>query len=391
MRVKRVVQLSRTTSMRRFGKFVERRARRTFEACLDVVWPVSVRDALPADEPIRKVLFVRPNFRIGNIVLATAWLPALHARFPSARIDYLVGDSMASLLEGLPIAHVYQVSRQFIVAPWRFVALFLRLRREHFDLAIDGGMGSYSGALYGFLSGARQRLGFAGRGDRFLTVRLPRPSLKSAYEAAAAFARALGVTCPTQAIYSVSAAEDAAAVERLHGLGLRPGGAHERFLAVFVGGHLEKRWPPQNWLELVERLAAEAVPVVVFVGPEETGFIDTLRSAAQPSVHVVPPDRLRAFAALLSHATLLVTADSGPMHLAVALGIPTLTLLQQERSRYYVPRGPDDRALFRPTCADVMAVLHAHPRWALLCPQHTAAPAPTGTGTGCDADETRPR
>jgi heptosyltransferase-3 len=361
--------------MRRLGKAVERQTRRAFDALLDVVWPSADLGALPAGYAARKVLLVRPNFRIGNTVLATALLPALQARFPGARIDQLAGDTTACLLEGLPIDRVHCVSRMFIVAPWRFVALFVRLRKERYDVAVDGGMGSFSGALYAFLSGARERVGFGGRGDRFLTARLHLERLTNAYEEAPAFARALGVTCPTRPLYQVTPAEDAAALAQLRALGLAADHTCRPFIAAFVGGHLEKRWPQREWSELLVRLDGEGLPVVVFIGPEEVAFASHLRSEAPPTLRIVPPQPLRAFAALLARATLLLTPDSGPMHLAVAAGVPTVALLQYERSPYYAPRGPEDRVLWQPRWVDVLATLRQHPRWKLVAPRRGAAGA----------------
>jgi heptosyltransferase-3 len=344
------------------------------EALLDFVWPASRTSTLAADTPVHKVLFVHPNFRIGNIVLATALLPVVRARFPGARLDYLAGDVAASLLDGQPIDRVYCISRRFLLAPWGFVALFLRLRREHYDVAVDGGIGSYSGALYALFSGARQRIGYDGRGSRFLTVCLgPPPRIANAYETAGELARALGVTCQTRPTYHVRPEEDATAKTMLGEWGMVRDGAVPPFLAAFVGGHLGKRWPQARWTELLSRLNEDGVAVVVFIGPEETQYGRSL-SATRPQLRVIPPQPLRLFAALLSHAMLLVTPDSGPMHLAAAVGVPSVALLLQERSRFYAPQGAEDRALFRPECEEVMTALHHHPRWPLLKPRDAVRP-----------------
>ncbi len=354
--------------MRRLGKVAERAARHGLEAMLGVLWPPGESAALVTEPGIRTVLFVQPNFRIGNTMIATAIVPVLRARFPGARLDCLVGDTTASLLDGQPIDQIHCVSRHFLLMPWRFVALFVRLRRERFDLAVDGGMGSYSGALYAFLSGARQRVGFAVRGDRFLTTRFPSTRLVSAYDGAEAFARALGVACPTGPRYRVRPEERAAAVATLSSLGLVRDGGVRPFVAAFVGGHLAKRWPERCWSDLVARLHGAGVPLVIFLGPEEIGRAAALRAQTAPGLRVVPPQPLRAFAALLAHATLLVTPDSGPMHLAAALGVPTVAVLQQQRSWFYVPRGSHDRALFRPDCSEVLAAMSENPRWPMLAP-----------------------
>jgi lipopolysaccharide heptosyltransferase III len=370
----RLVELSRSARMRRLGRALDRSARRVLDAVLDVVWPPGANGQLPDAETVRSILLVRPNFRIGNTVLATALIPVLQARFPAASIDYLAGDTTAKLLDGLPIHRVHCISRSFLLAPWRFIALFFLLRRQQFDLAIDGGLGSLSGALYAYLSNARQRLGGAGRSSRFLTVRLQLPPVGNAYETAANLARAFGVDVPAWPSYRVSAAEAAVAFPLLRDLGLTVGDDVRPFVAAFVGGHQNKPWPRDHWLELIGQLDAEGTPAVVFVGPEETNFVAALQMQARRSVRVVPPQALRTFASLLARATLLVTPDSGPMHLAAALGVPVVALIQTDGSRFYAPPGRENRVLWRPTSAEARAALHAHPRWALLTPHRSGEP-----------------
>ncbi|MGH7790330.1 MAG: glycosyltransferase family 9 protein, partial [Candidatus Binatia bacterium] len=201
------------------------------------------------------------------------------------------------------------------------------------------------------------------RGNRFLTVRFPATRMRNAYGGAAEFANALGVQCPTQPLYEILPDERAAAVARLAELGLVSDGQVRPFVAAFVGGHLEKRWPQDRWLELLTAVQASGARLVVFIGPEEVASGARLQSDGPVDLRLVPPQPLRAFAALLGHAALLITPDSGPMHLAVALRVPTLALLQRQRSWFYAPQGADDRALFQPSCADVLSALTAHPRW----------------------------
>ena len=72
----------------------------------------------------------------------------------------------ATLLEQLPIDRVHTVSRGCLVRPWRFVALFRELRRRRYDVAVDGGMSSFSGGLYAYLTGAPHRIGHRGAADK---------------------------------------------------------------------------------------------------------------------------------------------------------------------------------------------------------------------------------
>jgi len=371
--------------LQRLGKTLGRAARDAIDACMGAIWPrPACRDASSIAH-VRKILLVRSNFRMGNTILATALLPVLRQRFPDARVDYLVGEGSAVLLRGLPIAYVHTISQRFILAPWRFAGLILRLRRRRFDLAVCP-QSSFSAALFAYLSGARQRLGITGHGDRFLTICVDPPLSKRPYDRAKHYARVLGVGCSPRTQYRVSGAEDEVAVAILSRLGLRRDRAVAPFLAAFVGGHLSKRVPRQDWLDLFGELRRIGLTVVVFVGLEETAFADLLRSNTAAPVYVVPPQPLRVFGALLARATLLLTPDSGPMHLAAALDVPIIALLRRERSRRWLPGRPEDRELLRPDAATVLATLRQHPRWELIAPDPSRCPPPVVLG-GPQVDE----
>lgn len=348
----------------RVGNAVGRRGKRVLGRVLDTMLSTPPNVPIDAVGEARRVLIVRPNFRIGNTLITAPLILALRQRFPGARLDYLSGDTTAVLLAHLPVDTVHVVSRRFVIEPWRFAALFARLRRMHYDVALEGAMGSFSGGLYTYLTGARYRVGCCGKTDCFLNVRLPRVPISHAYDRPVTVARLLGVSCPDHPVYVVSAEEQAAALALLARLELTAGSVVLPFLAMFVGGHQDKRWPAARWIELARSLAMLGGRVVVFLGPEEARVERQYRRELPPSARVLPPQPLRLFAALWSSARLIVTADSGPMHLAAAFGVPAVTILQADASLRYVPRAAQDRVLVRPTAAEALAAVVTHTVWA---------------------------
>jgi len=354
---------------RKAGKRIEIGLKRLLDRVLRRALRATTDGSLDDVRDVRRVLLVRPNFRIGNTLLATPLVAALHRRFPAASVDVLAGDVTATLLEQLPIDRVHTVSRGCLVRPWRFVALFRELRRRRYDVAVDGGMSSFSGGLYAYLTGAPHRIGHRGAADPFLTVRLPVPARSGhVCDRFAAFARQLGEPSAERPLYVVSPHEACEAGARLAETSLAGQVRHGVFVALFVGGHMDKRWPVERWLALVDELVACGCPLLVFVGPEERGLV--ARFAEHAPGAVIPPGGLRAFAALLARATLVVTPDSGALHLSVALGRPTVALLQRERSLRFRPRGRDDVVLLRPGVADVLAALRTHRTWPTLVREH---------------------
>lgn len=360
----RLMSLAHHPLAQRLGKALGHWGKHVLGRGLDAVLPTPPNVPIDAVRDVRRVLIVRSNFRIGNTLIATPLILALRQRFPGAQLDYLGGDTTAALLAHLPVDRLHLVSRRFIARPWQFVALFARLRRVRYDVAVEAGMGSFSGGLYTYLTGARYRVGCGGRADRFLNVRLPKVHAAHVYDSPLVFARLLGVSCPDHPVYIVGDDERTAALALLERLELAAGSAALPFIAVFVGGHQDKRWLAARWIELARSLATSGGRVIVFLGPEEAQLERQYRRELPPTVRVLPPQRLRLFAALWGAARLIVTPDSGPMHLAAALGVPAIALLQSDASLIYAPRAPQDRVLMRPTVAGAVAAVVTHPAWA---------------------------
>ncbi|MBM4246244.1 MAG: glycosyltransferase family 9 protein [Deltaproteobacteria bacterium] len=345
----------------RVGSTLSPYGRTLLQRTLDLFLPVEANVALSEIGDVRRILLVRPNFRLGNALITSPLIPALRVRFPGARLDYLGGEGTLAALDHMPIDERIPISRGFVARPWRFVGLFLEIRRRHYDLAIEGAMGSFSGGLYTWLSGARHRLGVPRRNERFLDVRLPPTPVAHAYDGPVAFAAHLGVACPDHPVWVVTDGERRAAHALLRQRGLEAAdGRLEPFAALFVGGHGAKRWPVRQWADLARRLHGEGIRVALFAGPEEAGDVTGLRATLGDGIVVVEPQPLRTFAAVLAAARLVVTPDSGPMHLAAAVGTPVIAVLASRGSTFFGPRGPADVALIEPNVPDVVAAVRNH-------------------------------
>lgn len=349
---------------KRFGKAGRRFSNRLLSGLL----PLPRNHSVGEIADVRTVLLVRPNLRIGNTILSTPFIPALRAMFPGARLLVLGSETSGVVLENLPIDGVHVLSRSFVLRPWRLTGLLRRLRAERIDVAVEAGMGSFSGSMFALLSGARYRVGCEGSASRFLNVRVPRPRVAHVRDRIPEFVRALGGECSDELVWRVSAQESDAAGRLLADPARADQQLERGFLAIFVGGHLDKRVPDDQWVAIVEELDRAGARFVVLAGPEEHALRDRL--AARPSLgrHVLPPQPLRIVAAVMARADLVLTTDSGPMHLSSALGRPTIALLERERSRRFVPRGAEDRVLMSPGVEEVVAGVREHPRWGAVAP-----------------------
>lgn len=357
---------ARQPSFQRAGRRLGKAGRRFSNRLLSRLLPLAPNRRIAEFPEVRTVLLVRPNLKIGNTILSTPFIPALRAMFPGARLLVLGSETSGVVLEHLPIDGIHVLSRAFVLRPWRLAALVRRLRAEKIDVAIEAGMGSFSGSLFALLSGARCRVGCEGSASRLLNVRVPQMHADHVRDRIPAFVRSLGGECEDALVYCVSDAENEAAV-RLLGESARADQHLDRgFLAIFVGGHLDKRLPDDRWVSIVDELDRAEARFLVLAGPEEHAL--RLQLGGRPALarHLLPALPLRIVAAVMARSDLVLTTDSGPMHLASALGRPTIALLERERSRRFVPRGREDRVLMSPGATEVTDALRAHPRWAAV-------------------------
>ncbi|HKE12413.1 MAG TPA: glycosyltransferase family 9 protein [Myxococcota bacterium] len=333
---------------------IRRRLRRLVLRVLFVLAPRG--DApLPDVKSARRVLVVLVNFRLGNTLLATPAVRALTESVSGKTIDFLGGPSAPAFLQGFGLHEVIGLKRWDLFAPHRFFRLVRRLRRARYDLAIHlGGASTSLGALLARLSGAPERVGAAGSGRNFFfTTALQAERHPHKVDQMLAFVRALGIEAAGERCLVL------APEERERGrtfLRQRCGAA--RPVVIFVGarGHKGKRWSLLSLGAVATRVRAWGLPVLVVLGPEEEPDLVAVRQALGDAVYVHGLG-LREVAALLADCAAVVTPDSGPMHLAIAAGAPTVALFRKPNHVRWGPRPPLGEVVFDPRGEDAEQTL----------------------------------
>jgi lipopolysaccharide heptosyltransferase I len=263
----------------------------------------------------RRVLLIKPS-ALGDIVQTLPVLAALRQRWPQAIFSWVINDGFAGLLHGHPdLERVLPFPRR---RGWsRLPALIAQLRG--YDLAIDL-QGLFRSAALAWLSGAPRRLGFRhSREGAWLayTDRLETPVKQMpAVLANWSVAQALGCPgAPPPIRLGITAEHRQRVATLLAGV---PGPR----IAVHAGASWEtKRWPATHFATLL-RLARErfGAGVVLVGGPGEEALAAQLPS----DLNLVGRTDLLTLAAVLQSAQVMLSNDSGPMHLAAALGTPVV-------------------------------------------------------------------
>lgn len=358
------------------ARFLEKRMKRYLLGSIKYIVKAPAPETIDSLVGIEKILIIRPNFRLGNALISTPVIDAFRDRFPSARIDYLATDKTWPLLQQRPVDHFHLLSRAAILRPWQCVTLLRRLRAQRYDLAVQVSGGSTSGFIVTRLIGARYSMGSGKGHQRWYNIEAEGKS-SHAYDAIVNLTRPLGVACRNRPLLQLTEQERYQAITKIQQLvSLHP--SDTNFIAIFVGGHQNKRWPLEFWLMLIDAMEARKIRYVVFLGPEEFRLLPPIEQRLMSSLYgsLCPPLSIRHFAAVLGRARLLVTPDSGPMHLAAALDVATISLVRQKKSLAFVPREAYDTILWRPEVSTVIEAIRAN-----LDGQNSTAPVQSASAT----------
>jgi lipopolysaccharide heptosyltransferase I len=278
-----------------------------------------------SDRP-RRYLVVRLT-ALGDILHTVPAVAALRAAHPRAKIDWVVERKWAPVLEGSPaIDEVIPFDRRSI---WNIVDCVERLRANRYDCAIDF-QGLYKSSILAALSRAPRRIGFERAWAReegaamFYTERVT-PAGRHVSELNYSLAERAGALRPAAPDYPlrVPAGGAASVRARLHDLGV----TGDYVVVGPAASWRAKCWPPERFGALCRELEARGgARVVLIQGPGEKAVVDEVLRAAAPVRPAVLAPTIEELMGLLTHARYVVAVDSGPLHLAAALGTPVVGL-----------------------------------------------------------------
>jgi lipopolysaccharide heptosyltransferase I len=272
--------------------------------------------------PPARVLIVKPS-AIGDVVHALPVLKLLKDHWPAAKFSWLVTPACAGILDGHPLLHeVIRFDRKKYGSSWRrpkvlrsLLQFALDLRSRRFDIAIDL-QGLFRSGWLTFESGAPVRIGLSDAREMatlFYTRRIsvPRGEQVHAIDRYLRVPQALGAKSgPVEFLFADSVGDHAFVAER----------TPERYALMFPGTNWPtKRWPVAKFAELAQRLRERFnLPTVVGGGPNER----ELAAQIPGTINLAGQTTLNQLVALIRRADVVVSNDSGPMHIAAALNKP---------------------------------------------------------------------
>ena len=316
-------------------------------------------DPLPDFAALKRVLLVYVNWRLGNNLLVTPAVGAFTEAFPAVHFDFLGGPFAPPVLDGYRLGRVTEIGRRHVFSPPHLVSLVRRLRREAYDAVVH--LHSSTGTIGAFFTGmskAPVRIGCRRPGGNvYFTSTVAMPTALHKVDRMNEYLASLGVPSRREREMRIRP-EEAASAEAL--LSERTAAPRASRVAIFLSGRQRKSkaWDLDFYAEVLRALRARNVTPVVVLGPEERGREEEVGRALGDAVYVsrLP---IRAVAAIVQRCGAAVSPDSGPMHLAVAVGTPTVALFRARDFDQWGPREPLGRVVFDPAGRDVEGTLAA--------------------------------
>lgn len=288
----------------------------------------------PSDDGFR-LLLVKQSERMGNIILLNSAINAVKKNFPSVSIDLMLPSAFSSLMDDSRINRIISIEkRKYTTRPWKLISLFRSLRAAKYDLAIDcSDVNSHSltGAVYTLLCGSKRTAGWRMSEDRFFDIEIPR--YRETIHVSEMYLKLISGIFGRQLegepyfTHTPAVAND------------------DPVVGINCGGRNSKKWALENFIELGSRLSAKGIKTEFILGPDEGESRMILKENLPENSALIPLTPIRELKNLFCRYTAFVSSDTGPMHLAWSLGIPTVAVFIDSELEKFKPLSPGSVAL----------------------------------------------
>jgi predicted lipopolysaccharide heptosyltransferase III len=289
---------------------------------------------------------------IGDVVLSLPCVRALKENFPGAALMVAVREKAGELITDCPWADgviTINPKRRSLLEEVRCqMSFFARLRRFHFDLSVNLRMGDRS-AILTFLAGARQRISFYDPDGRLWQNRVSTHLNRLDYQVGqyvgdyySSLLAAYGIKTPYPLPRMEIPSDKLKTVEVLFRNNKIPLNQPVIALQPFSLWQY-KEWGADKYLDLIHQLTSKCGLSVIIVGsPDERARAAEIVAEAGANVHnLAGATSIGMLAALLKACALFIGVDSAGMHIAAAVGTPTVTIFGPSSAASWAPRGPE--------------------------------------------------
>ena len=318
-------------------KNIERRGRKCFSGLLCAVLTSGRNTLLPSDPS--RILVIRTDNRLGNLVLLEPLLRSIKERFPEADLEILASDVFSELLERQGYSVIGVDKKGQIRNPWKFVQLVRGLRKSSYDVAIDAAHPhsfSLSGAVSAAMSGSNCRISTstADNNDGWYTHTVPAPLLE---------------WHESRALHSLGSLWDRWPAWSPPFLKSRKSEKRDA-VGLHVGASGIKKYPHDLMEKLVEMISCRIHLELYWGSREEKDTAEYL--GRNYNAEVMPELTVTGMLDRITGLKVFISADNGPMHVASALSVPVIALFRVDNQERFAPLSDGSAVLYAPEGAD---------------------------------------
>lgn len=302
-------------------------------------------------EDVHKVLIIK-FFGIGSLVLATPFFRQARTLFPNAQIHLLTLSSnrcVMEMIDGVDHVHYVDLGSHILRAITAYVGCMVQVFRGHFDVVLDMEFYTRASAVVSLASWAPVRIGYHAQGIYRGSIQSHKVPFNGYWHVSRNFLSLLepfgyevGPDMPRPHV-EVAKVPHEATQKLFESLGDQA----ERYVVINVNaGELafERRWFPDRFAALAARLSAKYDLVCVFIGsPGEHEYVEAVvldaRSQGARALNAAGALDLRSMAQVCAQSLLVISNDSGPLHVAAASGVPVVGFFGPETPVLYGPAG----------------------------------------------------
>ncbi len=282
---------------------------------------------------INKILCIKPR-GIGDIVLSTIILENLINYFPNAKIDYLTENFAKYSVSNNPMVNKVLTMRKTEFPLW----VAGRIRKEKYDLILDLWSNPRSAQIT-FLSGVKYRVGFAYRGRKYAYNILATSGRGDQHSAEhnLELLKAINVPIFSKKVYYYVDKKDDEFGKKFIANNFS---SNEKIIGIIpAGGWQSKRCDAVKWVEICKTINQKHpnIKFLILWGPGDERDADYIHKRLPSQTILAPKTNLPEMTGLIKNCNLIIANDSGPMHIAAAIGIPTLGIFGPTNPKNHGP------------------------------------------------------
>lgn len=341
-----------------FLKSVERFCKKALTFFLKVFTKQEMISADTIDtSKIDKVLIIRQDRRIGNLILTTPLIKKTKTILPDTEIDILIAESNKTLCENNPyLNNIYTFNHKgFIKNPFRFFKIISTLRKNKYSLVIESSNPSGASLLNGYISyliKSPLRIGFnKGQGSIFTNIHIKPDHEKHYYIIQQDLVSFLS---NDKSYFKPEIFANEAEIKQIRDLLNEKLSLNDekQIIGIWIGARGKKKWNIENYKKLFDRISSETnySPVLTF-GIEEQEDFQKIDSSKYNSLQITDLKKLKSF---ITSCSVFICGDTGPLHFSFALGTSTIGVFLEENYVKYGYADGDKNIIVKPATADKM-------------------------------------